>query len=184
MRACNLKSKAQLHSPYAVCRACNPPYLSGCLRTHQRMMLQYWSCASLYRSWGNPECDQLLLLVPAVGNFKGQVCIVVFSISFHQQCISSPLSPSISTFIKRKQKYLPLSKGAGLIMALFPCLKPYSFPPRKDSYRCHYSLSLKEGPCTALQVCPVSSLFTLGRSESGPWSRPGCTEQCGYVCSA
>lgn len=33
--ACNLKSKAQLHSSCAVCQACNPPYISGCRRTSQ-----------------------------------------------------------------------------------------------------------------------------------------------------
>lgn len=32
--ACNLKSKAQLHSSCTVCGACNPSHLSGCRRTH------------------------------------------------------------------------------------------------------------------------------------------------------
>ena len=95
-------------------------------------MLHYWSCESLYRSWGNPDCDQLLLLILAVGNFKGQVRIMAFSTSFHQQCLSLSLSPSTSTFIKWEWEYhLPPFKETRVIRALFPCLKSYSPPCEK-----------------------------------------------------
>lgn len=114
VHAHNLKSKGQLHSPCAVCWACRPPHLSSCRRTHPRMMLYYWSCESLYRSWGNPECYQLLLLILEVGNFKRWVYIIDFSTSFHQLGFFLSLSPS-STFIKWEQEYLrPLRRSDSL----------------------------------------------------------------------
>lgn len=97
--------------------------------TYPRMMLQYWRCESLSRSWGNPEGYQLLLLILAVGNFKRWVCTMDFSTSFHQLGFFLSISPSSSTFIKREQEYLSASlKKIRFIWALFPCLRFYSPP--------------------------------------------------------
>lgn len=62
-------------------------------------------CESLYRSWGNPEGEQLPL-VPVVGDFKGLVCIMAFSTS--NTFIT--LSPSILMLVKWEQEF-PLQGG-------------------------------------------------------------------------
>lgn len=109
--------------------------------------VQFWRCESLSTSWGSPGGCQLLLLILAVGHFKRWVCTIDFS-NFHQ------LGWFFGFFFVHLSFFFNIYKmGAGIsaplkkirfIRAFLPCLRFYSPPFWKDSYRCHYSLSTKE----------------------------------------
>lgn len=91
--------------------------------------------------------------------------------------------PSSSTFVRQEQEYLPpLRKSDSL--GLSSHILGFTHPLWKGSYRCYYSLSIEERALTSLQGCPVASLCALGRSGSGPCSRPGCNKLWESVCFA
>lgn len=183
VHARNLKPKDNSTVPVlSVCWACSPPHLSSCRRTHPGgficPVLEMWKPLHILG-----KSRRLSAASPHPGSRKLQ------KMGVHYRVLQLLPAGLVLFFVHLAFFFNIYKMGAGIsaslekirfIRAFLPCLRFYSPPFWKDSYRCHYSLSTKESH----GFTGVSCSITLGRSGSGPCSRPGCNKLCGSLCFA